>query len=183
MKKMLAVLAGGAAVGAVLAVGRPLIGSTELKAGDPAPSFSLPGTDGQTHALADMEGRVVVLAWFPKAFTSGCTLECKSFADYGDAIRQIKNVSYFMISVDPLDVNKRFAETHGGGKFPILSDATKQVAKAYGVLSVSGVARRWTFYIGPDGRILEIDKAVKPATSAQDVVARLKALGLSAAGE
>jgi peroxiredoxin Q/BCP len=184
MTKVLAFLAAGAAVGlAAVAVGLPLLGSNELKAGDPAPPFSLPGTDGQTHTLADMKGRVVVLAWFPKAFTSGCTLECKSFAEYGDAIKRFKDVSYFMISVDPLDVNKRFADTHGGGKFPILSDASRQVAEAYGVLSPVGVAHRWTFYIGPDGRILEVDRSVTPATSAQDVVTRLKALGLPTAGE
>ena len=57
--------------------------------------------------------------------------------------------------------------------FPLLSDPDKQTAQAYGVLNESGVARRWTFYIGKDGKILAIDKTVKPATSAEDMAAKL----------
>ena len=53
----------------------------ELKVGDTAPAFSLPGTDGKTHTLAEYKGKMVVVAWFPKAFTSGCTKECRSIRD------------------------------------------------------------------------------------------------------
>jgi thioredoxin-dependent peroxiredoxin len=62
--------------------------------------------------------------------------------------------------------------------FPILSDPTKQTATAYGVLSERGLANRWTFYIGKDGKILGIDKAVKPETSAEDMISKLKELGV-----
>ncbi len=83
-----------------------------------------------------------------------------------------------MVSVDDPETNKKFAEAHGAD-FPILSDPDKQVAEAYGVLAPGrGVASRWTFYIGPDGRILDIDKQVKPATAGADMVARLTALGV-----
>lgn len=82
------------------------------------------------------------------------------------------NVSYFAASVDSADVNARFAESLGL-TFPILSDATKAVARAYGVLSPSGFASRWTFYIGADGRILDIDKKVSAASHGRDVVAKL----------
>ena len=88
-----------------------------------------------------------------------------------------------MISVDPIDQNTRFSETHGGGKFPILSDESKQVAEAYGVLSPRGVANRWTFYIGPDGRILEVDQKVSTRTAGEDMVARLAALGVKKRSE
>src|SRR5712692_10477221 len=81
-----------------------------LKVGDAAPDFSLQGSDGKTYKLSDFKGKqAVVLAWFPKALTSGCTIECKSLAEHGDMIRQY-NVTYFMASVDPLDKNIEFAK-------------------------------------------------------------------------
>jgi peroxiredoxin Q/BCP len=119
----------------------------------------------------------VVLAWFPKAFTGGCTIECKSLAANGDKIRKY-DVAYFMASVDPVEGekgNKAFAESEKTD-FPILSDPNKEVATAYGVLSERGFANRWTFYIDKQGRIAAIDKSVKPATSAEDMVAKLAEL-------
>jgi len=145
--------------------------AAELKVGDPAPDFSLQGTDGKTHKLSEYKGKeAVVLAWFPKAFTQGCTIECKSLAEHGDMIKKYK-VQYFMASVDPLEGeqgNAAFAKAQNAD-FPLLSDPTK----AYGVLSERGFANRWTFYIGKDGTILAIDKAVKPATSAEDMASKL----------
>lgn len=150
----------------------------ELAVGDPAPDFSLEGSDGRTHTLSALRGKqAVVLAWYPKAFTSGCTLECKSLAGNGDRIRAF-DVAYFMASVDPPDENRRFARAHDAD-FPILSDPTKEAARAYGVLAPQGYARRWTYYIGADGRILAIDREVEPATAAEDLVAKLEALGVA----
>jgi thioredoxin-dependent peroxiredoxin len=145
----------------------------ELKVGDPAPDFSLQASDGKTYKLSDYKGKkAVVVAWFPKAFTSGCTVECKSLAANGDKIRKF-NVAYFMASVDPLEANKGFAEQEKAD-FPLLSDPTKETATKYGVLNPgNGLARRWTFYVGKDGNILGIDKEVKPPTSAEDMVAKL----------
>jgi peroxiredoxin Q/BCP len=150
----------------------------ELKVGDAAPDFSLPGTDGKTYKLSDFKGKqAVVVAWFPKAFTGGCTAECKSLAANGDKIRKF-DVAYFMASVDPLEGekgNKAFAKSEKAD-FPMLSDEDKSVATAYGVLNPRGVTNRWTFYIDKEGKIAAIDKAVKPATSAEDMVAKLKEL-------
>jgi thioredoxin-dependent peroxiredoxin len=144
----------------------------ELKVGDQAPDFSLQGSDGKTHRLSDYKGKkAVVLAWFPKAYTSGCTIECKSLAENGHLIRKY-NVAYFMASVDPLADNKGFAEKEKAD-FPLLSDPSKKTAEAYGVLNARGMANRWTFYIGKDGKIQGIDKAVKPASSAEDMAAKL----------
>src|SRR3954452_21360858 len=148
-----------------------------LKVGDQAPDFTLQATDGKTYKLSDFKGKqAVVLAWFPKAFTQGCTIECKSLAEHGDLIQKY-DVTYFMASVDPLDGaqgNKAFAETHKAD-FPLLSDPTKETAKAYGVLAERGFANRWTFYIGKDGRIQAIDKDVATglATSAEDMASKL----------
>jgi peroxiredoxin Q/BCP len=72
-------------------------------------------------------------------------------------------------------VNRQFAESLGLA-YPILSDTTKEVARAYGVLAPSGYASRWTFYIGADGRILDIDKKVSAASHGRDVVAKMTEL-------
>src|SRR6476620_12424859 len=134
----------------------------ELKVGDQAPDFSLQASDGKTYKLSDFKGKqAVVLAWFPKAFTSGCTIECKSLAEHGDLIKKY-DVTYFMASVDELEGekgNKAFAAAHNAD-FPLLSDPTKETAKAYGVLTERGFANRWTFYIAKDGKIAAIDKMV-----------------------
>lgn len=153
--------------------------AAELAVGDEAPDFTLAASDGRTYKLSDFKGkRAVVVAWFPKAFTSGCTVECKSLAASGDKIRAF-DVAYFMASVDPVEGekgNKAFAESEKAD-FPILGDPTRETAKAYGVLHPErGFAMRWTFYIDKDGKIAAIDKAVKPATSAEDMVARLEEL-------
>jgi peroxiredoxin Q/BCP len=152
--------------------------AAELTVGDTAPDFTLQASDGKTYKLSQFKGKQpVVVAWFPAAFTRGCTIECKSLAENSDKIRQF-NVSYFMASVDPLEGekgNKAFAEAQKAD-FPLLSDPNKQVATAYGVLNEKGVANRWTFYIDKNGKITSIDKAVQPATSAEDMLAKLKDL-------
>jgi len=149
-----------------------------LKPGDFAPDFSLPGSDGKIYRLADFRGKqAVVLAWFPKAFTGGWTAECKSLGASGEGIKKL-NVAYFTASVDSPEVNKKFAESLGG-TYPILSDADKKVARAYGV--VHGIRlwpERWTFYIGKDGRIVYIDQKIKVQTAGEDVVKRLHELKL-----
>jgi peroxiredoxin Q/BCP len=80
-----------------------------------------------------------------------------------------------MISVDNLEDNTKFAQMHEAD-FPILADPSKEIANKYGVLGPSGLARRWTFYIAPDGKILHVDKDVKPASSGTDMVAKLAEL-------
>ena len=151
--------------------------ATDLAIGDAAPDFELQASDGKTYHLADYKDRqAVALAWFPMAFTSGCTIECKSLADDGHLIEKY-DVTYFMASVDPIDGekgNKAFAKSQKA-KFPILSDPTKKTAEAYGVLSPQCYSMRWTFYIGKDGKIAFIDKDVasRLATSAQDMAKKL----------
>ncbi|MFU8814031.1 MAG: peroxiredoxin [Pseudomonadales bacterium] len=143
--------------------------------GDLAPDFDLPASDGNRYRLADFRGQqAVVLAWFPKAYTQGCTIECKSLTENGHLIREF-DVSYFMASVDNVEDNTGFA-AELNADFPLLSDPGKQAARAYGVLSEAGFARRHTYYIGADGRILAIDRNVRPATSAEDMAAMLAEL-------
>ena len=147
----------------------------QLEAGDLAPDFSLVGSDGHRYRLSDLRGRdAVVIAWFPKAFTPGCTKECESLGSSRAALGQFK-VRYFGASVDTPETNRRFARTLGID-YPILSDPDRNVARAYGVIGASGFPSRWTFYIGTDGRILEIDKHVQVATHGKDMAARLAEL-------
>tara|TARA_R110001599_G_scaffold353795_2_gene597949 strand:- start:99124 stop:99645 length:522 start_codon:yes stop_codon:yes gene_type:complete len=151
----------------------------ELAVGDAAPDFTLQASDGKTYILSDFKGKqAVVIAWFPKAFTSGCTVECKSLAANGHLIREY-DVAYFMASVDPLAKNIAFAESTEAD-FPLLSDPSKGVADAYGVLTM-GYAMRETFYIDVDGTIVKIDRDVAPATSAEDMAATLGELGVKKA--
>jgi len=173
---------------AALAAGVAAQSTAELKVGDVAPDFTLQGTDGKTHKLSEYRGKqAVVVAWFPKAFTQGCTIECKSLAENGARIKKY-DVTYFMASVDPLEDNMKFAKatsvTLGEGAnarvvdkkeadFPMLSDPTKQVATAYGVLNPRGTANRWTFYIDKTGRVAAIDKMVRPESSAEDMLTKL----------
>ena len=149
-----------------------------LNVGDTAPDFTLQGTDGKAHKLSEYKGKqAVVIAWFPKAFTQGCTIECKSLAANGEKIKKYE-VAYFMASVDPLEGeqgNLAFAKSENAD-FPLLSDPTKATATAYGVLNARGSANRWTFYIGKDGKITAIEKKVNPPTSAEDMIAKLAEL-------
>jgi len=159
------------------------VAAAELQVGDKAPDFKLEASDGNTYELSSFKGKkAVVLAWFPKAFTKGCTIECKSLAASGEKLRRY-DVAYFMASVDPIEGeagNKAFAASEKAD-FPILSDPDKKVAEAYGVLNERGMSSRWTFYIDKDGKIAAIDKAVKAPTSAEDMMAKLDELKVPAA--
>lgn len=95
----------------------------------------------------------------------------------GDKIRQFE-VAYFAASTDAPAKNKEFAESLGLD-YPLLSDPEAKVAESYGVrVPILGLAKRWTFYIGKDGRILFVDKDVKPDSAGDDVAAKLAELGV-----
>ena len=178
-------------VGAVLAQGQMAAqapAAPTLKVGDMAPDFSLQASDGKTYKLSDFRGkRAVVLAWFPAAFTGGCTVECKSLAENGDKIQKY-DVVYFMASTDSVQKNAEFARATSvtigtrvvekkEADFPMLADPTGDTARAYGVATAERkTASRWTFYIDKAGKIAAIDTAVKPATSAEDMIAKLDEL-------
>src|SRR6185295_17185607 len=161
------------------AFGRGVIAPVVLRAGDVAPEFTLPASDGVTYRLSEFRGRPVVIAWFPKAFTGGCTAECRSLSEFSSAFAQATcKVQCFAASVDTAKTNAEFAAALDL-TCPILSDPGKDVARAYGVLGPSGFASRWTFYIGADGRILDIDTQVRATSHGRDVAARLTQLGIS----
>jgi len=167
MRSLMAVLAAMSMMNAVAAAA--------LKVGDAAPDFSLQGSDGKTYKLSDFKGKqAVVLAWYPKALTGGCTMECKSLKESGAELRKF-DVAYFAASVDDAALNKQFSDKLSLD-FPLLSDPTKETAKAYGVLNERGMANRWTFFIDKDGKIAAIDDKVKPEGYGATVAAKLKEL-------
>ena len=152
-----------------------------LEAGDRAPSFNLQASDGNTYSLDQFLGKqAIVIAWYPKAFTSGCTIECKSLAQNGHLIKEY-DVTYFMASVDTVERNTAFAESTEAD-FPLLSDPSKEVAKAYDVLAVYGYPKRHTVYIGKEGKILMVDRSINPSSSAEDMAANLSRLGIAKRG-
>ena len=143
------------------------------KVGDKAPDFKLQASDGKEYSLADFAGKkAVVIAWFPKAFTGGCTAECKSMKENGAAIRKY-DVAYFAASVDENQKNTDFAKSLELD-FPILSDPSKKTAEAYGVVHEGRpVAERWTFYIGTDGTIKAIDQKVNTKEHGKELADQL----------
>ena len=148
------------------------------KVGDKAPDFKLTGSDGKEYSLADFAGKkAVVIAWFPKAFTGGCTAQCKSMKEDGAAIRKF-DVAYFTASVDDVQKNTDFAKSLSLD-YPILSDPTKKTAEAYGVVHEGRpFAERWTFYIGPDGVVKAVDQKVNTKEHAKDIAKQLEAIGV-----
>jgi peroxiredoxin len=132
---------------------------THLKVGDTAPDFTLPSTTGKPVTLSEFRGKkIVVLAFYPAAFTGGCT---KEMTNYGASHSQFEQMEsqLFGISTDNTPSQKVFAE-QTGAKFPMLSDfADRKVAKAYGVLIESrGLANRATFVVDKDGKIAWIEE-------------------------
>lgn len=155
-----------------------LLMAADVKVGDAAPDFELVGSDGKTYKLSDFKGKqAVVVAWFPKAFTGGCTKECKSMRSDGAKLREYK-VAYFTASTDKPEDNKKFAESLELD-YPILSDPDAKTATAYGIYN-GKVAKRVTFIIGKDGKIAAIDEGVKTETHGADIAAKLKELGVEA---
>jgi peroxiredoxin Q/BCP len=177
--RMIVTAATAMAIGLVRIIGQRQTGvRVELKPGDVAPDFALDASDGRTYTLSQFVGhQAVVLAWFPKAFTGGCTAQCESIGSSSQELRRFK-VAHFGASVDSPETIRRFA-TSMGIDFPILSDPHKTAARAYGVLGASGFPARRTFFIGMDGRILAIDAHVTTSTHGPDIVDALTRLQIS----
>ncbi len=147
-----------------------------LEVGQKAPDFKLQGSDGKSYALADFVGkRGFVLAWFPKAFTSGCTAELEDLRDNAAAIATY-DADVFMVSLDTAEKNAEFAKSVDA-KQVLLSDVGGEVATAYGVDGLGGYVKRWTFYVDKDGVVRAIDTEVATDTAGADIARKLGELG------
>ena len=140
-------------------------GKTHLKVGDRVPQFTLPSTTGKPISLSDFQGRTVIVAFFPAAFTGGCTKEVKAYQD-GITKFEETGAQVLLISTDNLPTLQHWAGELGVS-YPLLSDFMRKVAKEYGVLvEERGIASRTTFVVDAEGRIQHIDEggaAMDPA--------------------
>jgi len=153
------------------------IHAQELKAGDQAPDFDLIDQNGKRHHLEDYAGRWLVLYFYPKDDTPGCTTEACQFRDDYYALKEM-GVVVLGVSLDDVDSHQEFAEKYHL-PFPLLSDAEGSVAAAYGSLTKFGpisFAKRHTFIIDPDGHIARVYTRVKPGEHSTEVIGDLRTL-------
>lgn len=146
--------------------------------GKPAPDFRLQDQNGKWQTLADYRGKWVALYFYPKDQTPGCTTQACEFRDNIFAFKQA-NAVILGISVDDVKSHDEFAKKHSL-PFPILADPSKETVKKYGVLKsyfgAMELAKRDTFVIDPEGRIVKYYADVDPKGHSQAVLADIKAL-------
>ena len=146
-------------------------------AGAPAPAFSLTSNEGKSVRLEDYRGKWVVLYFYPKDFTSGCTLEARNF-QRDLAKYEAANAVILGVSVDTADTHKEFCAKEGL-HFRLLSDPDAKVSTEYGsIMERDGqkYSARNTFVIDPEGKITRVFIGVKPASHSEEVLATLASL-------
>ena len=144
---------------------------SKLHEGDAAPSFSLLGSDGNEHSLKKYAGRKVVLYFYPKDDTPGCTQEACDFRDYGNVI-EANNAVILGVSGDSIDSHQKFKTKHDL-EFVLLSDPELKMAKEYGVVGTNGRLNRTTFIINEAGRVAKIYENVDVNGHVEDIIALL----------
>ena len=161
-------------VAAIAALGA---GSTAPAAGSAAPAFTLTNNNGDPTRLSDFHGKWVVLYFYPKDFTSGCTLEAHNFQADLKKYEQL-NAVILGVSVDTAASHKDFCAKEGLS-FKLLSDPDAKVSAEYGsIMEYEGnkLSARNTFLIDPEGKIAKVYMGVKPAAHSQEVLTELAAL-------
>lgn len=151
------------------------------KAGDQAPTFSLPDQDGKTHTLKDYAGKWVLLYFYPKDDTPGCTIEACTIRDQFKDFKKI-GAEVIGISTDSVKSHKKFALAYEL-PFTLLADENKEMVGEYGVFgekkfmgrTYMGTSRT-SFLVDPAGKIAKVYEKVKPLTHAAEVIADLKVL-------
>jgi peroxiredoxin Q/BCP len=153
------------------------IAGTAPEVGSPAPEFTLPSQDGTPVSLKDFRGKWVVLYFYPKDMTKGCTIEAHNFQRDQDQFAK-RNAAVLGVSVDSVDSHKQFC-TKEGLNFKLLADPDHKVVSEYGSLMNFGVAQiaaRHTFIVDPQGKIMRSYMTVDPNAHSQEVLAALDEL-------
>ncbi len=168
----LAIVLGVLAITSISSAGeQPAVGS-------PAPEFELSDQNGHLHSLEDYRDQWVVLYFYPKDKTPGCTTEACEFRDNIFAFREL-GAQILGVSLDDVESHKAFAESYSL-PFPLLADIDGEAATAYGVKTRKfgmTYAKRQTFIIGPDGNIAKHYEKVDPDEHSAEVLVDLKTLG------
>ena len=147
-----------------------------LEVGDAAPDFSSVDQEGQPVKLGDFRGKPVVLYFYPKDDTPGCTAEACNFRDNNELYEKA-GVKVLGVSVDSQKSHKKFVDKYNLN-FTLVADDGKAIAESYGVLGDRS-AKRVTYLIGRDGKIAHVYPKVSPKEHAVEVMAKLKELGLA----
>ncbi len=158
------------------------LGAEAPAVGGVAPAFTLTSQEGKPVSLSDYRGKWVVLYFYPKDFTSGCTREAHNFQRDLDQYTQ-RNAVILGVSVDSVDSHQKFC-TKESLNFKLLADTDKKVSATYDSLTNLGVVKfadRHTFLIGPDGKIARVYTSVDPSKHSQEVLAALDELQKGAA--
>ena len=178
MKHAFVVMLAAAAGMIALALAPSGSATDQPSVGGQAPEFELADQTGQLHSLEDYRGQWVVLYFYPKDETPGCTTEACEFRDNIFAFRDL-NAQILGVSLDDVASHRDFAEKYSL-PFPLLADTEGRTSDAYGVktrMLGMTVAKRQTFVIGPDGTIVKHYEKVKPAEHSAEVIADLKSFG------
>jgi len=156
-----------------LAMGMMAVAAPMPAVGQQAPTVALPSQDGTTVDLKSFRGKWVVLYFYPKDMTQGCTIEAHNFQQ-DLAKYETQNAVIVGVSVDNTDSHKEFC-TKESLTFRLLSDTDRKVVDEYGSLSPNGVAMRNTFLIDPTGKIVQVWTKVSPPKHSEEVLAALAA--------
>lgn len=156
---------------ALLSLSCPARAEVELREGDAAPAFKARGDDGKEYGLEALKGKYVVLYFYPKDDTPGCTVEAQHFRDDAQKL-SAKGAVVLGVSLDDAESHRAFRAKHGLN-FPLLVGGDA-LARLYGVPVHLGFASRQTFVVGKDGRLLKVFRSVDVQSHSQEILSLLK---------
>ena len=142
-----------------------------LTAGAEAPDFTASTADGAPFTLSSLRGRPVVLYFYPKANSPGCTVEARGFTEhFPDFVRA--GIAVVGVSADTVGAQARFREKCAI-PYPLVADRDRSIARSYGVLGLLGMAKRVTFFLNEEGRIVEVLDGILPRPHVRRALERL----------